>query len=69
MYCFVRKYAAIPVQLKIFILQYIGRWVLMDLLLLLLLLLLLSLLVVLVCFNCFLFYVSAAETVELFLSL
>ena len=24
MYCFVRKYAAIPVQLEIFILQYIG---------------------------------------------
>ena len=27
MYCFVRKYAAIPVQLEIFILQYIGRYV------------------------------------------
>jgi len=27
-YCFVRKYAAIPVQLEIFILQYIGWFVL-----------------------------------------
>jgi len=27
-YCFVSKYAAIPVQLEIFILQYIGRCVL-----------------------------------------
>ena len=27
-YCFVRKYAAIPVQLEIFILQYIGWCVL-----------------------------------------
>jgi hypothetical protein len=30
MYCFVRKYAAVPVQLKIIILQYIGWCVLIE---------------------------------------
>jgi len=39
-YCFVRKYAAIPAQLEIFILQYNGWYGLVNLLLLLLLLLL-----------------------------
>jgi hypothetical protein len=29
-YCFVRKHAAVPVQLKIVILQYIGRCVLIE---------------------------------------
>jgi hypothetical protein len=51
-YCFVRNYAAIPVQLEVVILQYICWCVLVVCMYLLLLLVLLVLLLLLLYYNC-----------------